>query len=46
MLTRTTLYVRDQHHREIALADLDLAATKKANKDAGVDFQLLPETSH
>jgi hypothetical protein len=45
MLTRTTLYVRDQHHREIALDQLDLAATKKANKDAGVDFQLLPDTS-
>ena len=40
MLTRTTLYVQDEHHREIAVSDLDLAATEKANKDAGVAFQL------
>ena len=46
MLTRTTLYVRDQHRREISLSDLDVAATKKVNQDAGVDFQLLPESSH
>jgi hypothetical protein len=45
MLTSTTLYVRDQHHSEIPLTDLDLAATRKANKDAGVDFQLLPDSS-
>jgi hypothetical protein len=37
-MTRTTLYVQDQHHREIAIADLDLAATVKANREAGVSF--------
>jgi hypothetical protein len=39
-LTRTTLYVTDGRHREIAVADLDLAATEKANRAAGVNFQL------
>jgi hypothetical protein len=39
-LTRTTLYVRDQHHRDIPVDQLDLAATAKVNHDAGVDFQL------
>jgi hypothetical protein len=39
-MTRTTLYVRDQHHRDIPLSQLDFAATQKANRDAGVDFQL------
>ena len=46
MLTRATLYVRDQRHSEISLDELDLPATKKVNKQAGVDFQPLPETSH
>jgi hypothetical protein len=40
MLTRTTLYVQDEHHREIPVGDLDLAATQKVNKNDGVDFQL------
>jgi hypothetical protein len=40
MLTRTTLYVQDAPRRMIPVADLDLAATMKVNKDAGVDFQL------
>ena len=40
MLTRTTLYVRDQHKRDIPVADLDLDATAKANRDAGVEFEL------
>jgi hypothetical protein len=40
VLTRTTLYVRDQHHRDIPLDQLDLAATQRLNHDAGVDFQL------
>jgi hypothetical protein len=40
VLTRTTLYVRDQHHRDIPLDQLDLAATQKVNREAGVDFQL------
>jgi hypothetical protein len=40
MLTRTTVYVQDEHRREIAVDDLDLEAIQKANKDAGVDFRL------
>jgi hypothetical protein len=40
MLTRTTLYVQDDHRREILVDDLDLAATQKINKEDGVDFQL------
>jgi hypothetical protein len=40
MLTRTTLYVQGQRLREIPVADLDLPATQKANKAAGLDFQL------
>jgi hypothetical protein len=39
-MTRTTLYVRDQHHRDIPLDQLDLDATQKVNHDAGIDFQL------
>ena len=40
LLTRTTLYVRDQHPRDIPLDQLDLAATQRVNHEAGVDFQL------
>jgi len=40
MLTRTTLYVRDERHREIPVDELDLAATAKANREAGVDFEV------
>lgn len=40
MLTRTTLYVQDQHLRRIPVDQLDLEATYKANEDAGVDFSL------
>jgi hypothetical protein len=43
MLTRSTLYVLDQRHRDIPLDQLDLLATAKANHDAGIDFRL-PET--
>jgi len=39
-LTRTTLYVIGAHHRDIPVADLDLAATEKVNREAGVAFQL------
>jgi len=39
-LTRTTLYVRDGHKQDILVSDLDLIATEKANRDAGVAFQL------
>jgi hypothetical protein len=40
VLTRTTLYVRDQRHRDIPVNEVDVAATVKANHDAGVNFQL------
>jgi hypothetical protein len=40
VLTRTTLYVGDQHHRAIPTDQLDLVATAKVNQDAGVEFQL------
>ena len=40
ILTPTTLYVQDPHPRDIPTDQLDLAATAKANQDAGVDFQL------
>lgn len=39
-LTRTTLYVRDQHRRDIPVDQLDLAATQKVNHDAGIDFHV------
>jgi len=39
-LTRTMLYVRDQHHQDIPVDQLDLAATQKANLNSGVEFQL------
>jgi hypothetical protein len=40
MLTRTTLYVQEQRMRQISVADLDLAATEKVNREAGVDFRV------
>jgi hypothetical protein len=40
MLTRTTLYVLDQHHRDIPLDQLDLISTAKVNHETGVDFRL------
>jgi hypothetical protein len=40
MLSRSTLSVLDKHHREIPVDQLDLAATEKVNRDAGVDFRL------
>jgi hypothetical protein len=40
VLTRNTLYVWDRHQRVIPTDLLDLAATAKANEDAGIDFQL------
>jgi hypothetical protein len=40
LLTRDTLYVDDQHRREIPVDQLDLAATVKANRAAGVDFRI------
>jgi hypothetical protein len=40
ILTRTTLSILDQRRRDIPVDELDLAATQKANRDAGVDFRL------
>jgi hypothetical protein len=40
LLTRITLYVQGARLRQIAVADIDLAATQKVNRDAGIDFQL------
>jgi hypothetical protein len=40
LLTRTTLYVQDQHRRSIPVDQIDIAATEKTNKDSGVDFQV------
>lgn len=40
VLTRTTLFVGDQQRREIPTDQIDLAATAKANRDAGIDFSL------
>ena len=40
MLTRTMLYVQDQHRRDIPVDQLDLAATEKANQSNGVEFAL------
>lgn len=39
-LTRTTLYVLDPQRRDIPLAQLDLAATEKANRGLGIEFQI------
>lgn len=39
-LTRTTLYVTDGRPRQIPVSQLDLAATEKVNREAGVEFQL------
>jgi hypothetical protein len=41
MLTPTTVYVIDSSsHRIIPLRDLDLAATKETNQEAGVEFRV------
>ena len=37
-----SLYVFDQARKKIALADLDIPATVKANDDRGVEFNLPP----
>jgi hypothetical protein len=44
LLTRGTLYVMDRHRSEIPVAELDLPATAKVNREAGIDFKL-PGTS-
>ncbi len=38
------LYVFDQGRKKIALADLDIPATMKANDERGVEFRLPPAT--
>jgi hypothetical protein len=40
MLTRTMLYVQDEHRRRIPVDQLDMEATAKANQDSGIDFRL------
>jgi hypothetical protein len=40
VLTQSTLYVGDGHREEIPLDDLDLTATERVNRDAGVDFRV------
>ena len=40
LLTASTLYVMDEHRREIPVDELDLAATAKVNREAGIDFSL------
>lgn len=40
VITPTTLYIFDKQRHEIPLDHLDLVATAKANRDAGVDFNL------
>jgi hypothetical protein len=40
LLTPATLYVMDETRREIAVDQLDLAATAKVNREAGIDFKL------
>ncbi len=39
-LSRTALYITGSHLREIPLNELDLAATVRVNREAGVPFQL------
>jgi hypothetical protein len=39
-LTQTNLYVMDQQRRDIPLDQIDLAATEKANRAAGIEFQV------
>ncbi len=43
-LTRTTLFVLDQQRRDIPLDEVDMAATEKANRAAGIRFQI-PQAS-
>ena len=40
LMTANTLYVEDPRHREIPINELDLAATAKLNREAGVNFEL------
>ena len=38
-----TVYVFDAHAQKIALSDLDVSATVKANDDRGVEFHIPTE---
>jgi len=40
LLSGTTLSILDEHRRDIPVDELDLAATEKVNREAGVDFHL------
>jgi hypothetical protein len=40
ILSRTTLYVQDKRPHSIPIEQLDIAATGKANLDAGIEFRL------
>jgi hypothetical protein len=40
MLTATTLSILDQHYRAIPVDQIDLEATAKLNREAGVEFSL------
>lgn len=40
LLTSATLFVYDDHHREIPVNEINLAATAKVNREAGVAFSL------
>jgi hypothetical protein len=48
LLSRDSISIWDQHPREIPLSQLDLEATEKVNRDAGVDFNLpgAPNSPH
>jgi redox-sensitive bicupin YhaK (pirin superfamily) len=40
ILTPGTLYVGGEHRREISVDQIDLVATARVNREAGVEFQL------
>lgn len=39
-MTQSTLFVLDRERRDIPLDQVDVAATEKANRSAGIDFQV------
>jgi hypothetical protein len=45
LLTSTTLTVLDQHRQEIPVNQIDLVATARINREAGVDFDV-PAMAH
>jgi hypothetical protein len=40
ILSKTTVHVFDDRRRDVPVDDLDLVATAKVNRAAGVDFEL------